>query len=330
MRANNVKSDLLGFCIPTYNRMAYLSKCIDSILREVATYDIPIYISDNASEDGTESYIMELSHTYENIIYKRNLSNLGQYTNILNVIRMARSDYIWILGDDDTIKTGSVTKVIESLVKGVDYLVVNSSIYDRNLLNLLRKQTINCRRDSEYLPNQCGDLFSTLSKRTFNGFMSSMIIKTSLIQSLIPKYCEEGFVLKGNSWLLTAMFYEAIWKKSGKFVCRPQVNARKNPRVTDKDPLSFMYLDRIKAVEYLESIGYSKKNLKKSYRRSLLAIVFHSVLTKYIKYPSCIFDDFIKSDKRIPFAAKLVVMFVDILPRFVIKIANGIIRVIVK
>jgi len=132
---------------------------------------------------------------------------------------MSRTEYLWIMGDDDEINPGSIQRVIECLATHPDYLVLNSNVYNRNLLKPSRNKVIKCNQDVEYGTGDSGLLFSNLSKRAYNGFMSSMVVRNSLIRSLISKYEDEKFSLFGNSWLMTALFYEAIWKRFGRFIC---------------------------------------------------------------------------------------------------------------
>jgi len=61
---NEIRSNLLGICIPTLIE-GLLVGCIKSIINEVAPYDFPIYVSDNASSDDTELVMRELSKIYK-------------------------------------------------------------------------------------------------------------------------------------------------------------------------------------------------------------------------------------------------------------------------
>ncbi|WP_285533476.1 glycosyltransferase family 2 protein [Stutzerimonas stutzeri] len=107
---------MLAICIPTYNRVAYLSVLLDSILSQVTSdisCKIEICISDNASEDRTA----EVVHAYSNqaicpIRYSKNALNLGFDRNVLAVVGLASADYCWIVGSDDLVAPGSIERLL--------------------------------------------------------------------------------------------------------------------------------------------------------------------------------------------------------------------------
>lgn len=74
----NVKP-LLSICIPTYNRVEYLKRSIESIIHQKAFIDnkVEIVIADNASADGTDIMVNEYTKQYDNISYYRNEKNIG-------------------------------------------------------------------------------------------------------------------------------------------------------------------------------------------------------------------------------------------------------------
>ena len=53
--------------ICTYNRLDFLKKCIDSILKQISTNnDVEIVVIDNNCNDRTKEYINSLNSTYIN------------------------------------------------------------------------------------------------------------------------------------------------------------------------------------------------------------------------------------------------------------------------
>ncbi|TKZ30921.1 glycosyltransferase family 2 protein, partial [Brachyspira catarrhinii] len=61
---------LVSVLIPTYNRKLLLKRALDSVLNQ--TYkNIEIYVTDNASTDGTLEFIQEYLINDKRIIYSR-------------------------------------------------------------------------------------------------------------------------------------------------------------------------------------------------------------------------------------------------------------------
>ena len=84
--------------IPTFNRAHMLRKSISSVLGQ--TYDdFEIIISDNASEDATESVVRSFDDN--RIRYIRNSRNIGLRGNWNRAFALTRGEYIAIFPDDD-------------------------------------------------------------------------------------------------------------------------------------------------------------------------------------------------------------------------------------
>lgn len=72
----------LAICIPTYNRLHALEKCIEALIESIQKYKnhIKIYIMYNESSDGTENFLAKLFENYKNLIVL-NKSTLDQIIN---------------------------------------------------------------------------------------------------------------------------------------------------------------------------------------------------------------------------------------------------------
>lgn len=69
---------LVSICIPTYNRVSYLKKCLDSLVcqPEFLRGEVEIVVSDNCSTDHTEKVVQSYKERYSNIQYYRNDENI--------------------------------------------------------------------------------------------------------------------------------------------------------------------------------------------------------------------------------------------------------------
>lgn len=312
------QSNLLGICIPTYNRRLYLRTCLNSIIREFSSFNFPIYISDNASDDGTEEDIASLKEKYGNITYVRNHANIGPYQNILNVSSMANTDYIWLMGDDDAIRENSVCEIVKHLRNDYDFMILNSTSYDENLKEIKLDKIVECRSDKLYAQGSHNRLLYNLRKQSYHGYMSSMIIRRTLLSELIKEFRNAQFSLYNNMWLPLAIFYEAIRDKKGIFLCKPVVLNRDNPRVSGKDFWNYIYVDRIKAIEYLHCKGYNLGYLKKSLNFKVIDTIFIAIIAKHGNTKAVVFNKFIKTDRFIPIHIKLLILIMDRLPQQVV------------
>lgn len=312
------ESNLLGICIPTYNRQDYLRQNLNSVLTEVSKFNLPIYISDNASEDGTENMIYNFKAVYENIMYNRNPENIGLYCNILKVIRMAKTDYIWLMGDDDAINKKSIEQIICYLKKGYDFIRLNSTQYDKNLEKTKLDKVISCSTNKIYPSGTHEELLVDL-KWGYYGFISSMIIKRQLLSDLISKYEDKEFMIYNNIWFPTAIFYEAVVGRCGIFLCEPIVIMRDNPRPDGIDIWSHSYTQRLKMIEYLHPKGYSTKTLKKAMDFTIISTVMISITSRCKDKNAKLYNKSIIEDKFIPLHVKSIIFIIGKMPLFLTK-----------
>lgn len=318
----SISNSKFGICIPTYNRAKYLDRCLNSFIDNFGELRFPLYISDNASTDDTDAIVKSFYQKYNVIIYNRNSENIGIYKNILKVIKMANTEYIWLMGDDDAIIKNGIEKIITVLQNGFDFIVLNSVPCDITLENKRAEKTIECAEDIKYTKGESHKLLIDLRKWYYHGFMSSMIIKTKMLQDLIPKYEDESFALYNTPWLPMAIFYEAIRNGSGIFLCNPVVLNRDNPRSDNRGFWNYFHLEHIKAIEYLATVGYSSRTVRKAMDFSTIRATFFTVLSKNVDPTHSLLNEYVKASKIIPIHVKLLMAIVDKSPKSLLKIMD--------
>lgn len=125
---------LLTITIPTYNRANFLGLCLKRINEEIValTEDlrclVNVYVSDNASLDDTHKVIAQYQHVWgNNFVSVRNTENIGPDANIAQCYELAKTPYVWLIGDDDVLLPGGLKKVLDVLINNeVDLLYVNN------------------------------------------------------------------------------------------------------------------------------------------------------------------------------------------------------------
>jgi len=113
-----VNSILLSLCIPTYNRLPYLRELLPGVVAELARLNeaelnVELLISDNASTDGTEAYLRDVS--CRGLSVYRNARNIGADRNFLACVERASGTYIWLFGDDEVLERGGVARTLAQL-----------------------------------------------------------------------------------------------------------------------------------------------------------------------------------------------------------------------
>jgi hypothetical protein len=145
-------NDELSIAIPTFNRPEILYENLLFQLPELKKYEIGVYISDDSTNNETEKVVEELSAEYSNIFYFKNNPSLGHDKNFLSTLELPSTNYVWLLGDSMTIKSGSIENVL-SVIKinspsiiGVNYknrIRVNDELFRSGLKKELETIFIN-------------------------------------------------------------------------------------------------------------------------------------------------------------------------------------------
>ena len=100
--------------------------------------DIVIHVNDNCSPDSTEADVALFKKNNPKIkmTYARNKSNLGFDRNLDLAARASKTQWTWLMSDDDRIVEGSLKYLVEklrALPDGISFATTPVNVYDINL-----------------------------------------------------------------------------------------------------------------------------------------------------------------------------------------------------
>lgn len=116
---------LLSICIPTLNRVDFLRFSLQGLLPAAQSAGVEVCVSDNASADGTQDLLNELSAQYPCLRIRRSEVKLDIDASMLAAIAMGSGEYIYPLGDDDCLESGGLPLLLSYLSRGDDAVVLN-------------------------------------------------------------------------------------------------------------------------------------------------------------------------------------------------------------
>jgi glycosyltransferase involved in cell wall biosynthesis len=162
---------LASVVIPTFNRAAsYLPEALASARAQ--TYEnLEIFVSDNASQDGTGEMIANLGDP--RIRYHRHPSNIGSTPNMNFCVQQARGEYLLLLPDDDLIAPdfvdacmkGAATRPEVGLIRTGTRVVDGQGRTLREIPNTARgvsfDEYVVAWIDGKVSPYQCSTMFRT-------------------------------------------------------------------------------------------------------------------------------------------------------------------------
>jgi len=127
-----LQNSTLAIAIPTYNRSEILFDNLKSIIKEAKDYNIPIYISDDSSNNDTQIIISKIRSEYPLIYYYKNEQSLGHDKNCIKTISLPKEKYIWYLGDSILFIEGALEKII-NIINSEEYDFISVNAIGRNL-----------------------------------------------------------------------------------------------------------------------------------------------------------------------------------------------------
>lgn len=120
---------LLTIAIPTYNRSKELGLLLSVLAPQLANHpEIELYISDNASPDGTPALVQRFQAEGLVVRYHRHSENIGSDANFVSCYQAARGKYFWLFGDDDIILPGTIDNLLSHITRG-DFDIIYATSY---------------------------------------------------------------------------------------------------------------------------------------------------------------------------------------------------------
>jgi glycosyltransferase involved in cell wall biosynthesis len=125
------RKPLLSICIPTYQNAGDLRVLLSSLASEMTAEAgrVEVVVSDNCSSDETPAVVEQAAASMP-VRYRRTSRNIGAAANIIQLCdELAAGEFAWLIGDDDVVLPGAVSRILAVLEheRDVDFVFVNTS-----------------------------------------------------------------------------------------------------------------------------------------------------------------------------------------------------------
>ena len=188
------KSILLSIGVPTYNRADSLKRQLSFLYSELMDLSdeeksrVSITVRDNCSSDKTREVVSSsllFSLSIVKCSYYINPQTLGLEGNLNKLYSTLEGEYLWIIGDDDSLKKGILRIVFdECKERCFSYIFVNHTITKNNSVvcdSVLADIDVN-RKDKAAL----WDLYN--KSGTVMMLISACIYRSDLVKDYLLKY----------------------------------------------------------------------------------------------------------------------------------------------
>lgn len=116
-----MKSPLISIVIPSYNKVKYIEKTLQSIVTQ-KNASFEVIIQDGGSTDGTLDIIKKYAKKYANLISYVSKKDDGQLDAINTGIKKAKGDIITFINTDDVFESGVFECVAGHYIENPDAL----------------------------------------------------------------------------------------------------------------------------------------------------------------------------------------------------------------
>lgn len=119
---------LLSVTVPTYNRAVLLDYFLEVHAPVFQRHGVPIYIADNASDDGTEQVCLRWSQKFDVIRVHRFEDHVEPDQSFHRALTLPRSRYVWLIGDGYEVSEAMLLRALNLLATGGDYDHVTTNL----------------------------------------------------------------------------------------------------------------------------------------------------------------------------------------------------------
>ncbi len=185
---------ILTFVVPCYNSEAYMSHCIDSLLRPGVT-DVEVVVVNDGSSDGTARIADEYAERYPAQVRAVHKKNGGHGSAINAGLAAATGTYFKVVDSDDWLDSGALDEVLNLLRRlerdgdSLDILITNF-VYEKEGKRI--KRAVSYR---QALPRN--RIFGWDETRSFRSWqyllMNSITYRTQLLRDCELHVPEHSF-----------------------------------------------------------------------------------------------------------------------------------------
>ena len=204
----------------TYNRAHYLRKAIASVQAQDVS-DYVFRIVDDASTDDTPTLLAELGDP--RVCFARQASNQGWLENCNTVLRDVGSTYVTLLGDDDLMLPGALSRAMDFLDAHPECSFVHAGMHLIGPEDEVLVADTNTTGDLHEDAIEDGATFIAKSMTVGNRVLSQTVMIRSELLPAVPFDPRDGPVADFTLWLKLAL--------AGKvgFIATPSVSYRVHP-----------------------------------------------------------------------------------------------------
>jgi abequosyltransferase len=190
-RSDQINLVKLSVCISTINRADFIGQTLQSIIPQM-TDDVELIVVDSSSDSSTEDIVREFEGR-GNLVYLRRKLSFGEAYS--KAVDMATGEYCWLFTDDDLIKPGAISAVLEAIQRPFSLIIVNAEVRTKDLSSCLEERRVPVFEDRTYSTKSTEQNNLLAETGMYLTFIGAVIIRRDLWQERIKEeYFESLFI----------------------------------------------------------------------------------------------------------------------------------------
>lgn len=220
----------VSFLIPVYNAAAFISNCLEHILKsDLKPSDYQIIVWDDGSKDNSYEILQSYARKYPNIVVKH-AENRGVAAVRKDLFALAEGQYIWQCDADDYIETQSIKRIVDCALKyDVDFCYFDYYSFD----------------DKGFKTEQS----VKFKNQIFVGFLWNKLFKTKFIRENNITF--KGDLYTGDDYIFNCLVYSYAKKKKYLPVYGYNYNYNPNSLTRDKSKALKDVMSMLHSCDYL-------------------------------------------------------------------------------
>jgi glycosyltransferase involved in cell wall biosynthesis len=214
---NRMKSFSLSICIATYNRAGYIGETLDSILPQLDE-DIELLVVDGASTDNTENIVRAYAKKKSNIRYIRLSKKGGVDQDYDKSVEFARGEFCWLFTDDDLLKPGAISAVVEAIKTGYGFIVLNAEVRNNDLSVILQSRRVSLQSNKIYINSEMENLF--IDTVNYLSYIGAVIIRRNIWMS------RDRLSYFGTEFIHVGVIFQKPLLETALFIAEPYITIR--------------------------------------------------------------------------------------------------------
>ena len=200
---SNNKLPFISICIPTYNKVSYVQRLLNSI-KEQSFKNFEVLIADNSEENEIEILAATYKNDFPNLYYKKNIPAVGMAENHNEATKMANGEWVKIMHSDDWFTNA------ESLQMFADAALIH---YECNFIFAgCNEITLDKFTSQQHLPNN--EQVALLQNNVYSLFNNNIIGHPS---TMMHKNTRDIFYDNNFKWVVDVDFYIRYLNKYNNF-----------------------------------------------------------------------------------------------------------------